>query len=229
MPGKKQKSTGSSEVQQLVSQMTQLMSRLPSVPVKKNKKKRSKRAKGDAPGPNSRSNQVGSQNDGRCTISRRELVCTLTGNSTAAQCFPMHPVAAHFGYLKVLSEVFGRYSWLRARFVYHSLSGANTDGGVILGWDSDFSYSTASTRAQIARTMPVMDFPVWDNTRPSLVIPPTLLRGSGGIGAHFDLTDPPGTKPSEQESPGQLIVQQVGKGSGEIWIEYTIEFIGMRG
>lgn len=190
---------------------------------RKRKRTRARKKSGQSQASTSRG-----MREGTMVVSRRDLLASSKNSATNGTCSVYNVIADanHFPYLKRLAAAFQRVRWRRLALTWHATSGTTKDGAIIMAFDSSWSVDAAqpakSDRATVASLTPIIDFPGWSPNR-KLVVPANLLKGSVGTGMFVI-----GDTVKDLAGPGQFVVHNIGSCTGEIWVEYEVEFLGTK-
>lgn len=210
MTGKKKSKSAAANVQQLISMISKLNLDRPA-PKRKAKKRRPKKTGGL------------SQKEGSMTISRRELlqaVSTTATTDTATGKIELYP--DKFAFLKGVAKSFERFRFSKMHLYWKPAVGTNYGGMIAMGVEWDFSSTKTLDRTGVTSFTPSVSVACWSDTesRP-LVLPKNRLQSRDWYstsGAGFDA------------GPGRLHYcangEKGAKTLGELWVEYTIEFMG---
>uniref|UniRef100_A0AB39J8D1 Capsid protein n=1 Tax=Chihuahua culicoides solemo-like virus 1 TaxID=3239315 RepID=A0AB39J8D1_9VIRU len=161
--------------------------------------------------------------EGMITLSRKELVTTITSESNGSKSLTIALKPDSFKFLKNLGSSFERTRWLKMSFFYKPAVSMTSAGLVAMGVDWD-SQSTKSTREDIAAYTPSSTFAVWQDTEKApLILPPTKLQSRQWyMHASSEQAD---------SGPGTLVISATGPNSstlGELFVVYTVQMMGTK-
>lgn len=186
-----------------------------SAPSKKKKKKRKKKAK----------QAMNVANDGSITLSRKELLTTISIPANAAESKGhIDLIPDSFSFLKNVFSSFDRVKWLKLNLVYKPAVGTTYGGLITLGMDWDFG-SEDVDRKTISGFTPSMTMSAWTDTeRSPMKLPASRLQSR--------LWYLPRASDFNDKGPGKIHWAASGTTAkaattlGEVWADYTLVMYG---
>lgn len=165
-----------------------------------------------------------SREDGSITLTRTELVTTLTLSNASSAVGHIDLLPDSFPFMKAVFAAFDRLKWLKLHMYYKPAVGTVYGGLVSFGMDWDFS-SVDVNRSKISGFSPNCTIAAWaDGENRPLVIPPNkLMSRSWYTPRQGDWVD---------KGPGKIHWAINGKRDagettiGELWVSYTVQMFG---
>lgn len=195
-----------------------------SPPANKQKKRRTRRKKGNNPKPipagvTRATNAPNANKMGEIVATRRELLATVSTTQGDSGVVQLNPTSEVMAWLQKLTAAFERIEWLSATLHWQPHVGANTSGSVAFGVDWGGN-PTTTTRAKVLATTPVYESPVWQAG--NLGLPQKYLMSRRYYVISSTATD--------DSCPGTVLWSVAGGGKntsfGEIWITYKVRLSG---
>lgn len=224
--------------QKEVAALSSLLGRLKTQSTSKKKKGGKAKSAGQPPSTPGTSGQVVTQKtgrskrrkrkaamgDGTITLSRRELVMTVTTTGTtpsASGLIALVPSDTVMPWLANLCKAFERIVWVSLEIEWVPMVGTTQGGAVIYGVDWANAVAANPDRQKVSALTPVVDHPVWQGGR--LQLPPASLQSR----RFYSLL----STDKYDSCPGTICWAASTKDAqvaGEFWAAYRVHLMGTR-
>lgn len=158
-------------------------------------------------------------------ISHRELVSTISGNTTyAVTSFALNPgISATFPWLSSVANSYEQYRFLRLRFIYVPRCATSYAGSVLLSPEYDALDSAPTSEASQAMMLGTEENVPWVEQMIDLSVPDMFSLGS----RKFTRSTSVSNSDLKTYDAGQLFVGRAScadtNAIGKLWVEYDVE------